>query len=86
MNFDIKAGNLTMGFSNGLKRIAIILCYDRNGIIDDYVLYLLDDLKDNLTDLVVVINGELSVSCKERLQTVADKIYLRENKVADAGS
>ena len=68
------------------RRIAIILCYDRDGVIDDYVLYLLNDLKENLTDLVVVINGELSVSGKERLQTVTDKIYIRENKGADAGA
>lgn len=86
MNFDMKADNSTMGFSNGLKRIAIILCYDRDGFIDDYVLYLINDLKDNLTDLVVTINGKLSSTGRERLLKVTDKIYVRENKGADAGA
>ena len=69
-----------------IRRIAIFLCYDRDGIIDDYVLYLLHDLKENLTDLVVVINGKLSGLGKERLQTVTDKIYIRKNIGADAGA
>lgn len=86
MSMTERTGNNVTGVSKDIRRIAIILCYDKDGIIDDYVLYLLHDLNENLTDLVVTVNGKLSPSGRERLQTVTDKIYIRENKGADAGA
>ena len=86
MSMTERNGNDVTGVTKDFRRIAIILCYDKDGMIDDYVLYLLKDLKENLTDLVVTVNGKLSPSGRERLQTVTDKIYIRENKGADAGA
>ena len=81
MSMTERTGNNVTGVSKDIRRIAIILCYDKDGIIDDYVLYLLHDLNENLTDLVVTVNGKLSPSGRERLQTVTDKIYISQKAI-----
>ena len=50
-----------------MKRVAIYFFYDKDGIVDGYVDYFLEDLKKNLDRLIVVCNG----------------IILRENKGFD---
>lgn len=69
----------------GFNRLAIFLCYDKDGIIDDYIPYLLRDLKENLSELVVAVNGKLSPEGRQKLEEFTEHIYIRENKGADAG-
>ena len=51
-----------------IKRCAIFLYYDKQGIVDDYVIYLLNDLNKNMTYFQMPVkfsksegNGELYV-------------------------
>ena len=42
-----------------IKRCAIFLYYDKQGIVDDYVIYLLNDLNKNIDKLLIVCNGTI---------------------------
>lgn len=66
-----------------MKRYAIYFFYDKDGIVDDYNIYLLNDLKKNVDYLMVVSNGVLEESGRERLRCVSDEIYERENEGFD---
>ena len=44
--------------SANAKRLGIYFFYDKNGIVDRYIPYFLEDFKKNLTDLLIVSNGE----------------------------
>ena len=37
------------------KRLLIYFIYDRDGIVDDYIFYMLDDLEKNVEDIFVVV-------------------------------
>lgn len=69
-----------------MKRLAICVCYDKQGIIDDYIPYLLNDLKQNLDKLVIVVNGNLTKEGKEKLLTLTSDVVQRENAGFDAGA
>lgn len=75
-----------MILSNNPKRACIYFIYDKDGIIDDYIIYQLNDLRKNLTFLHCVINGKLTPSGRRALAQVADEIYVRENKGNDIGA
>ena len=47
--------------SNDVKRLIIYFIFDKNGIVDDYITYMLEDLKKNSTEIAVVCNGKLNV-------------------------
>lgn len=62
-----------------MKRFAIYFFYDKDGIVDDYNIYLLNDLKKNIDKLLVVCNGNLTTEGRSKFETVADDILVREN-------
>lgn len=68
------------------SRLAIFQCSDRQGIIDDYIPYLLNDLKDNISRLVIVVNGKLSVEGRKKLTALTNEVLVRENKGFDAAA
>lgn len=74
------------GLPDGVRRLAICMCYDKDGIIDDYIPYLLKDLKENLTRLVVVVNGKLTADGRKRLEALTHDLLVRENEGFDAGA
>ena len=61
------------------KRVGIFFIYDSQGIIDRYIPYMLRDLMENLSYLLVVINGNLSESGREQLLVITPNILVREN-------
>ena len=68
------------------KRCVIYFIYDKDGIIDDYVIDQLKDLRNNAQHIHCVINGKLCHDGKVALEKVADDIYVRENKGVDIGA
>ena len=74
-------GSVIKIFSNNthVKRLAIYFFYDKDGIVDDYNLYLLNDLKENIEKLLVVCNGKLTNEGRSKFETVSDDILVREN-------
>lgn len=72
-----------MILSNEPKRLIIFLFYDSKGIVDDYIPYMLKDIKKNVSEIFVVANGKMNDAGKEKLAGIADTIWERENKGFD---
>ena len=66
-----------------MRRAGIYFFYDEAGIVDEYNLVLLRDLKESLEKLLVVCNGELTAEGKLKFLTVADEVLVRENRGFD---
>lgn len=75
-----------MLLTDAAKRLCVYFIYDKDGIIDDYIIYQLKDMKKNVSILHCVINGTLTMDSKKRLEAVADEVYERENKGNDIGA
>lgn len=75
-----------MILTDAAKRLCIYFIYDRDGIIDDYIIYQLEDMKKNVSFLHCVINGILAEEGKKRLEAIADEVFERENKGNDIGA
>ncbi len=61
------------------SRIGIYFFYDKDGIVDDYISYLLNDLKKNLSYLLVICNGKLTCEGRNIFNQYADEVIVREN-------
>lgn len=68
-----------------MKRICIFLTYDKDKIIDQYIGYMLKELKSCVQYLAVVCNMTEVVFGTEILEEYADTIFYRENIGFDAG-
>ncbi|GIP08707.1 MAG: rhamnan synthesis F family protein [Paenibacillus macerans] len=64
---------------HNINRLGIFFFYDKDGIVDEYILYLLNDMKNNVNDLLVVCNGKLTPEGRSKLKSVTNDIYVREN-------
>lgn len=67
-----------------LQRLIIYFFYDKDGIIDDYVYYMLSDLKKNSEYIFFVSNGNLEAMSKYKLNDYVTQIIERENSGFDA--
>ena len=56
-----------MILSSDSKRLVIFLFYDSEGIVDDYIPYMLKDIKKNVSEIFVVANGKMNDAGKEKL-------------------
>lgn len=65
------------------RRLGVLVFYDAQGIVDDYLLYLLDDLNACLTDLVVMVNGSVRQDEVEKLKNRCSHLYYRRNNGFD---
>jgi lipopolysaccharide biosynthesis protein len=63
--------------------VAIYFFYDKDGIVDGYVDYFLEDLKKNLDRLIVVCNGKLTSEGRKKFSKYTNEIIVRENKGFD---
>lgn len=68
-----------------MKRLGIYVIYDREGIIDQYVELVLNELRQYVTSLIVVCNFQ-AITRGEEFVNCADRIVLRGNKGFDAGA
>lgn len=68
------------------RRACIYFIYDKDGIIDDYIVYQLNDLRKNVEYIHCVINGKLTPDGRCALAAIADEIYVRENEGNDIGA
>ena len=62
-----------------VKRLGIFCIYDSEGIIDDYIIYLLNDIKKSLSHLAIICNGKLTPEGRDRLEKISEDIFVREN-------
>lgn len=68
------------------KRLCIYVAYDKEGIIDSYIGYMLKELKTCMDCLVVIYNGEQVIKGKGILEKYADRLFFRKNIGLDAGA
>ncbi|MDE6748881.1 MAG: rhamnan synthesis F family protein [Lachnospiraceae bacterium] len=68
------------------KRLCIYVTYDSENVIDDYIGYMLQEIKKVCASLVVVCNSESISQGMSNLQKYADKIFFRKNIGFDAGA
>lgn len=69
-----------------MNRLGLFLFYDVEGIVDDYVKYLLGDMNKNLSHLCVLVNGELTSEGRKTLENFTDHIITRSNHGFDVGA
>lgn len=69
-----------------MRRITLLVVYDFENIIDDYLRYLIIECKSVSDRLIVVVNGKLSLSQMQRLKSVAEEVVPRENYGYDGGA
>ena len=75
-----------MRLSDAVKRACIYFIYDKDGIIDRYVLEQLKDLRKSTEYIHCVINGKLTAEGRRDLSEIADDVYVRENTGNDIGA
>ena len=61
------------------KRYAIYVFYDKEGIVDEYNDVFLKGLKEEVSYLMVICNGEILPEGRQRLEEIADEVIVREN-------
>lgn len=69
-----------------MKRIGIFSFYDKEGIADSYIEYLLNELTTVLDRLVVVVNGQVGEAGRCLFSRYTNDLIIRENKGYDAGA
>lgn len=62
-----------------INRLIIYFFYDKDGIVDRYVPYMLEDLNKNCSELFVVCNGKLTPEGREIFKKITPNIFVREN-------
>ncbi len=62
-----------------MKRLAIYLFYDKDGIVDDYIPYKLRKLKEYVSDIWFVSNSDLTVDSRRKITDCTTHIMCREN-------
>lgn len=76
-----------MSVNSGHKqRLGIYCFYDKYGHAASFIKTFLDDLMDNLDDLVVVVNGQLSDQARQLFSEYTKTIIVRENKGLDVAA
>ncbi|MCQ9328036.1 rhamnan synthesis F family protein [Pelistega suis] len=62
-----------------MKRLAVYLFFDNDGIVDDYIPYKLEKLKEFVQDIWFVSNSGLTVESRKKIEHCTDYIMCREN-------
>ena len=68
------------------KRLGIFLFYDKDGVADRYIEYMLKDIRPCLDRLIVIANGKADENAVKMFESIADKVIIRENKGFDIGA
>lgn len=68
------------------RRLGIFVMYDSEGIVDDYVLYLLKGMSNQLERLIIVCNGFINQEGVKKLEYYTQDLIMRENKGFDVAA
>jgi rhamnosyltransferase len=61
------------------KRLLIYFFYDKDGIVDRYVPYILEDMKKNVSEILIVINGTLTDDGRKSFEKITPHVLVRDN-------
>ena len=67
-----------------MRRAGIYFFFDKDGIVDRYVPYFIQELHKVVDYIVVVVNGKLTAEGRKVLAGCADDLFVRENSGFDA--
>jgi lipopolysaccharide biosynthesis protein len=70
--------------TSAFNRLAIYAFHDPAGIVSDFVLYQLEQLRPHVAKLIVVCNGPVLPEGLAALELRADSVHLRDNQGFDA--
>lgn len=62
-----------------MKRIAIYLFYDKQGVVDSYIEHMLTELRHDVETIIVVSNSGITSEGRAKLEALADHVWRREN-------
>ncbi|MCI6432057.1 MAG: rhamnan synthesis F family protein [Lachnospiraceae bacterium] len=68
-----------------IRRCGIFLFFDKDGIVDDYIVFMLEEMKKQMEYLLVVCNGFVATEGREKLANVANDVLYRVNLGLDVG-
>lgn len=66
-----------------IRRLVIYFIFDKDGVVDDYIPYMLNALREHSTEIAVVCNGKLNPEGRQKLEQITPVIIARENKGLD---
>lgn len=66
------------------RRLGIYTFFDKDGIVDDYVVYFLKALSDWTDKILVISNGPLEEAEQAKLEQIGCQVQIRENRGFDA--
>lgn len=72
--------------SKFLSRLGIFVFFDPQGIVDDYIIYLLRSLRPYFSRMITISNTDLNQTGKDRLLQYSDDLLIRENQGLDAAA
>ena len=82
----INIANMMKKQEGEMKRLGIFCFYDKEGIVDSYIEYLLGELMTVLDRLIIVVNGQVNEGGKHIFFRYTNELIIRENKGFDAGA
>ena len=68
------------------KRLALYVIYDRDGVLDGFRHYYIDELRKVTDYIVAVVSGKLNQESDEELRKIVDEVYYRDNTGLLAGA
>lgn len=72
-----------MIFDKNGKRLLIYFFYDKDGVVDRYIDYMLNDITKHVDDVIVVCNGKLCEEDREIFERYAKHVIVRKNEGFD---
>ncbi|MDD3277368.1 MAG: rhamnan synthesis F family protein [Lachnospiraceae bacterium] len=68
-----------------IRRCAIFLFFDKDGVVDDYIPHMLEDMRTSVEYILVISNGFVNCEGLRKLKAAADDVYCRANLGLDVG-
>ena len=68
---------------NTANRLGIFVFYDKDGIADEYNFYFIEELKKQVSRLLVICNGDVEEEAGKRFSRIADEVMMRGNEGFD---
>ncbi|MFI3177558.1 MAG: rhamnan synthesis F family protein [Eubacteriales bacterium] len=62
-----------------MNRCGVVVLYDKEGIIDNYIFALLQELQTVANRIIVVVNGIVLPCYEEKIRAITDEIIIRPN-------
>ena len=68
-----------------MKRLALYVFWEKNGIVRDFVIYYLSNLR-KVSEILVIVNGQITDESREKIEKIGCKVMVRENHGLDFGA